>query len=233
MQKTLTTTTSSRDGLIRDLNLISGNKLNSIERNLNDYWMSAFNKYKGLSIDTFKGAVKAGEITISEPISENTQINFPQLKSKWNGEISKTPSSYIITVDGQIAKIGALKSGVKGSSFGQYLTGITGSPSRRSAGGYTFLYAMLANGKKVEVYHVTMDTKTDVKIPTLDGVVAKEVHYASRDIEAANIDAYRKKSGGSVPFLNLKERNVTYPRVFDELYDLINTRILSTKKYTE
>lgn len=224
---------NSRGELIRDINLISGNKLNSIERNLNDHWVSAFNKYKGLSIDTFKGAVKAGEITISEPISENTQTNFPQLKAKWNSGIPRTSSSYIITVDGQIAKIGALKSGVKGSSFGQYLTGITGSPSRRSAGGYTFLYAMLANGKKVEVYHVTMDAKTGVNIPTLDGIVTREVHYASRDIEAANIDVYREKSGGLVPFLNFKERNATYPQVFDELYDLLNKRILSTKKYTE
>lgn len=226
-------TSNSRGELVRDLNLISGNKLNSIERNLNDHWVSAFNKHKGLSIDTFKGVVKAGEITISEPIGENTQTNFPKLKAKWNSGIPKTTSSYIITIDGQIAKIGALTSGVKGGSFNQYLNGITGSPSRRSAGGYTFLYAMLANGKKVEVYHVTMDAKIGVNIPTLDGIVTKEVHYSPRDIEAANIDVYREKSGGVVPFLNLKERNATYPQVFDELYDLINKRILSTKKYSE
>jgi hypothetical protein len=223
----------SRQVLIDELNLLSNHRLSIIESNINNCWGNLLNKYKGVNINVFPDAIKAGEITISDCSNNNSASIFPRLKAKWNVDCPKTSSSYNIVVDNLVVKIGALKDGVKSDSFNQYLSGISGSPSRRSCGVYTFLAAMLKLGKKIDVYHVTMNSTTNIDIPTINGVRKSEIHYSPSDIEKTNILVYKEHSEGKAPLLNLKERNATYPREFDELYDLINKRVLITKKYTE
>ena len=223
----------SRRDVINELNAFSNYELPTIENNVNTRWKVMYGNYGGLKISQFPDAKKAGEITFSSHSNENPKLLFPRLKASWGDDCPRTSSSYIITVDDVIVKIGALKDGVKGSSFSQYLSGISGSPSRRSCGVYTFLSAMLKEGKKIVIYHVTMDAKTNIDIPTIKGVRNSDIHYASRDIEKANVEVYKEMSGGVAPLLNFKERNATYPREFDVLYDLINRRVNKTKKYTE
>lgn len=224
----------SRRTLISELGVLAGGKLTEMEGNLNNYWANKWNDYGGLDISDFKDAKLAGKFEISEFSNSGQNEVFPRLKVNWcNGVKPNKTSSYIITVDGKIAKIGALRKGVKGNSFAQYLSGVSGSPSRRSCGVYTFISAMLKGGKKVEVYHVTMDGVIDAIIPTIAGNVNGTIHFASSDIEKANLKEYKDRNGDKAPYLNFKERNATFPKEFDVLYDLINKRILATKKYTE
>ena len=224
----------SRRVLISELDALAGGNLSNMESKLNQYWNEKFQSYGGLDITCFPNAVKAGSFKISEYGNGNKDVIFPRLKASWDkGVESNKTSSYVITVDGVIAKIGALRSGVKGSSFGQYLSGVSGSPSRRSCGVYTFICAMLKSGKNVDVYHVTMDGVTDAVIPTIDGDINGSIHFASSDIEKANILVYKNKGNGDSPYLNLKERNATFPKEFDDIYEVINKRILKTKKYSE
>lgn len=223
----------SRQVLIDELNFLSNHRLSIIENNISNCWNNLLNKHMGVNINAFPDAIKAGEITISEFSSNNSTAIFPRLKATWDVNCPKTSSSYIIVVDDIVVKIGALKDGVKGSSFSQYLSGISGSPSRRSCGVYTFLAAMLKLGKKIDIYHVTMNSTANVDIPTINGVRNSEIHYSPSDIEKTNVSVYKEHSEGKAPLLNLKERNATYPREFDELYDLINKRVLITKNYVE
>lgn len=223
----------SRETLINELDSLSGSKLATIEKNVNERWNDLLSKYPGVNINEFPGVEKAGEIVFKNTENDNKNTLFPQLKANWFERHSMSPSSYIITVDGMIVKIGALKSGVRSNSFGQYFVGVTGSPSRRSCGVYTFLSAMLKSNKKVDVYHVKMDEKAVVNVPTINGIITKELNYSSQDIEKVNVDVYKEKANGIAPLLNFKERNATFPREFDDLYNLINDRVSLTKNYRE
>lgn len=221
----------SRDVVINELNEISQGTLQEKAKVLDNYWLTSFEKYGGQEITTFPDAIKAGEITLSNFSSNNSESVFPKLKAIWNENVTKKTSSYLFVVDNKIAKIGGLKEGVKGNSFSQYLTGVSGSPSRRSCGGYTFLAAMLKNKHKVEIYHVTMDGVIDIETPTINGKRKKPMHFSPYDIEKSNIDEYKKTGDGTAPYLNLKERDATYPREFDVIYDIIHQRIQKTKQY--
>lgn len=223
----------SRSVIISELNALTNGELSTKVKNLEEHWLETFEKYGGEKISKFSKAIKAGDVILSDFSSDNNESILPMLKAIWNEDVKKKTSSYVIVVDGTIAKIGALKDGVKASSFSQYLSGITGSPSRRSCGVYTFLSTMLKNGHKVEIYHVTMDGVTNVDIPTINGIVNGEIHYSPRDIEKQNLMVYKVNGDGRAPFLNLKERNATFPETFDIIYNIINQRVLKTKKYSE
>lgn len=223
----------SRSVLIEELNDLSNGTLFEKIDDVDKYWSESFGKYGGEKITSFPDAKKAGEIVLSDFSSKNTESALPRLKAIWNKDVAKKTSSYVIVVDGIVVKIGALSKGVKDSSFSQYLSGVSGSPSRRSCAGYTFLSTMLKNGYKVEVYHVTMDGIANVKIPTISGVVRGKIHYSSRDIEKQNLEVYKEKTNGNVPLLNFKERNVTIPMAVDKIYELVNKRIFKNKKYTD
>lgn len=223
----------SRSVIISELNALTNGELSTKVKNLEEHWLETFEKYGGEKISKFSKAIKAGDVILSDFSSDNNESILPMLKAIWNEDVKKKTSSYVIVVDGTIAKIGALKDGVKASSFSQYLSGITGSPSRRSCGVYTFLSTMLKNGHKVEIYHVTMDGVTNVDIPTINGIVNGEIHYSPRDIEKQNLMVYKVNGDGRAPFLNFKERNATFPETFDIIYNIINQRVLKTKKYSE
>lgn len=223
----------SRSVIISELNTLTNGELSTKVKNLEEHWLETFEKYGGEKISKFSKAIKAGDVILSDFSSDNNESILPMLKAIWNEGVKKKTSSYVIVVDGTIAKIGALKDGVKASSFSQYLSGITGSPSRRSCGVYTFLSTMLKNGHKVEIYHVTMDGVTNVDIPTINGIVNGEIHYSPRDIEKQNLMVYKVNGDGRAPFLNFKERNATFPETFDIIYNIINQRVLKTKKYSE
>ena len=223
----------SRSLIISELNALTNGELSTKVKNLEEHWLETFEKYGGEKISKFSKAIKAGDVILSDFSSDNNESILPMLKAIWNEDVKKKTSSYVIVVDGTIAKIGALKDGVKASSFSQYLSGITGSPSRRSCGVYTFLSTMLKNGHKVEIYHVTMDGVTNVDIPTINGIVNGEIHYSPRDIEKQNLMVYKVNGDGRAPFLNFKERNATFPETFDIIYNIINQRVLKTKKYSE
>lgn len=224
----------SRKSLIDELNGLSNCTLGNMESEINKYWDEKFSEYPSLKINHFKGAVHAGEFSISDFKDNGKDTIFPRLSLKFDNDVKpRTTSSYCIVVDGHVAKIGALTKGVKDSSFAQYLSGISGSPSRRSCGVYTFINAMLKLGRKVEVYHVTMDGAVNVTIPTINGNVKGLIHYSPRDIEKTNVEQYKSENDGYAPYLNLKERGATYPKVFDNLYDLVNRRINLTKQYKD
>lgn len=223
----------SRSVIISELNALTNGELSTKVKNLEEHWLETFEKYGGEKISKFSKAIKAGDVILSDFSSDNNESILPMLKAIWNEDVKKKTSSYVIVIDGTIAKIGALKDGVKASSFSQYLSGITGSPSRRSCGVYTFLSTMLKNGHKVEIYHVTMDGVTNVDIPTINGIVNGEIHYSPRDIEKQNLMVYKVNGDGRAPFLNFKERNATFPETFDIIYNIINQRVLKTKKYSE
>ena len=112
------------------------------------------------------------------------------------------------------------------------MTGVAGSPSRRSAVVYTFILSMLRNGCKVEVYHLTMNSVTNIDIPTINGTINTDIHYSQYDIEKQNLAAYKNKTNGHIPLLNFKERNATVPEAFDVIYYLVNKRTAKNKKYT-
>ena len=218
-----------RSVLVKELNELSEGNLKTIVKKLDIYWNNAFNKNAIGKITDFPGAKKAGEIEINE---YDVGSILPRLKSSWEKGVKHETSCYIIVVDGFITKIGALKDGVKSVSFAQYLTGVAGSPSRRSAVVYTFLSSMLRHGHKVEIYHVTMNTIANVSIPTIKGFVNTEIHYSHFDIEKQNLVVYKDTTNGHVPLLNFKERNATVPQEFDVLYDLVNKRVRKNKRYT-
>ena len=224
----------SRSVLISELDALTNGTLSTIVKNLDNHWLETFKNYGGQKIDKYPDAIKAGEVLLSDFSEGNIESVLPRLKTIWNENVErKRTSSYLIVVDGIIAKIGALKDGVKGSSFSQYLSGVSGSPSRRSCGIYTFLSTMLRNGHKIEIYHVTMDGMTNIDIPTINGIVNGQIHYSPRDIESQNLMVYKNSGDGRVPFLNFKERNATYPETFDKIYEVVNQRILKTKKYSD
>ena len=218
-----------RSKLIDDLNDASNGELTSMEEALDKCWIESFKKIGGAKISNFTGALKAGEIVINET---DKDLIFPRLKPIWEKGIEKATSCYIIVVDGLIAKIGALKSGVKSSSFSQYLTGVAGSPSRRSSVVYLFMLSMLAHGSKIEIYHVTMGGVANIDIPTIDGFVNADIHYSHYDIEHQNLNVYKKATNGHIPLLNFKERNATVPKAFDAIYDVIHKKTSKNKKYT-
>ena len=218
-----------RLNLVNDLNDVSDGELSNMAERLTNYWVEAFTNYGGLNISNFKDAEKVGEIVVN---GSDSSLIFPRLKANWENGITNKTSCYVITVDGIVVKIGALKSGVKSASFFQYLSGVAGSPSRRSAVVYSFILAMLKNGYQVEVYHVTMDSMANVNIPTINGIVTTTIHYSQFDIEKQNLEVYKKVSNGHVPLLNFKERNATVPSEFDAIYDVIHKRTSKNKKYT-
>jgi hypothetical protein len=216
--------------LNQDLNEVSKGELSLMVEKLDKCWVDSFKTHGGAKITDFPDAIKAGEITIND---SDEELIFPRLKPRWEKGLENTTSCYIITVDGTIVKIGALKDGVKSTSFSMYLTGVAGSPSRRSPVVYSFMLSMLRHGHKVEVYHVTMDGIANINIPTIGGFVNADIHYSHFDVEKQNLEVYKKATNGHIPLLNFKERNATVPEAFDAIYNLINKRISKNKKYTD
>ena len=143
-----------RNNVFKSLNETSNGVFSERVNSLTHYLYTSFWKYGGLDISECQCATKAGRIEINK----NSGTITPSLKLVKCGGVEKSKSSaYLIVVDGKIAKIGGLSDGICGSSFGQYLSGITGNPSKRSVCGYFFMLKMCEEGHEVEIYHITSD----------------------------------------------------------------------------
>ncbi len=174
-----------------------------------------------IPITAFPNVKKAGEFSIDK--TEN--VLFPLLNLKYENGVPKSGNSatYVLSVDGQIVKIGYDCNGPKGNSIAQYKTGVTGTPSSRNTGVYLFILNMLEMGKTVEIYYVE-SKQVSAEINTISGTIVKNnCRLSAKDIETASIEEV-KRIYGIVPILNLKEQNKKWPDPSYQIYLMVLCR---------
>ena len=95
----------SRSVIISELNALTNGELSTKVKNLEEHWLETFEKYGGEKISKFSKAIKAGDVILSDFSSDNNESILPMLKAIWNEDVKKKTSSYVIVVDGTIAKM--------------------------------------------------------------------------------------------------------------------------------
>ena len=217
-----------REKMLLDFNEITNNTLSSKLENLFNYWEEVSNEYGGIDINNFPNAKKACELAIP-----NENEILPILKPNWENNLTRTTTCYLIVVDGVIKKIGSSGGGIKSQGVTMYFNCFSGTPSKRSSCGYTYLLGMLKNGHKVEFYYIDADIIKDVSIQTISDNLKIDMPVAPLVFEKLNLNAYKTQSLGKVPFLNFQERHEKYPKIFDDIHMIIEQKNSKTKKYSE
>ena len=70
-------------------------------------------------------------------------------------------------------------------------------------------------------------------INTIGGPVTDMFKIDHNDLERLSVEWYKRMTDGTVPFLNIKEKNATYPKELDVIYSFIYERGNKLKKYNE
>lgn len=170
-----------------------------------------------MDIRTLKNCKKVGSFELNKDNNVKKNLNFVK-----DSKLSKTDYKkeqarvYYIAVNNEIVKIGGsnAKNGISGT-ISPYCSGNGGRPSDRTYGVNHLIEQSLKNNNKVTL-HCQWMSPSITEIPTLFGVVTKEVSFTYKEMEEACLKEYLQHNHNRYPNWNFQEAGRPWPKNIQE-----------------